>query len=320
MTQQLKNVREQLQEKDEQLKERNGQLREMTQELTNVHDQLQERDEQLRERTEQLTNVQGQLQERDGQLSERMQQLTIVRGQLQEKNEQVSSLEERLRARDQEVIELETSLSTAQQTLNERSLQQTPDWVISRDQIQLTEKCLGSGGWGKVVEGKYCGCTVAIKQIYEVLLKSSSYYRELFEREMNIASRCRHPCLLQFIGATNDEESPLFVTELMETSLRKLVEERPLSRSETSVISLDVARALNYLHLKKPRPIIHRDISSANVLLWRQNDQWRGKVSDYGAANFTKATMTACPGAEIYSAPEAFTEHQNLKVFLLPCL
>ena len=315
MSQQLRNVREQLREKDGQLKERNGQLREMTQELTNVHDQLQERDGQLRERTEQLTNVQGQLQERDGHLRERTEQLTIVRGQLQEKNEEVSSLQERLRARDQEVIELETSLSTAQQTLQERSRQQTPDWVISRDQIQLTEKSLGSGGWGKVVKGKYCGCTVAIKQIYEDLLKSSPYYRELFEREMNIASRCRHPCLLQFIGATNDEESPLFVTELMETSLRKLVEKRPLSRSETSVISLDVARALNYLHLKKPRPIIHRDISSANVLLWQQNDQWRGKVSDYGAANFTKTTMTACPGAVIYSAPEAFTEHQNLKVF-----
>ena len=319
MTQQLKNVREQLRERDGQLKEKNGQLREMTQELTNAHDELQERDGQLRERTEQLTNVQGQLQEKDGQLSERTQQLTIARGQLQEKNEEVSSLEERLRARDQEVIELETSLSTAQQTLNKLIRQQTPDWVISRDQIQLTKKCLGSGGWGKVVEGKYCGCTVAIKQTYEVLLKSSPYYRELFEREMNIASRCRHPCLLQFIGATSDVESPLFVTELMETSLRKLVEQGPLSRSETSVISLDVARALNYLHLKKPRPIIHRDISSANVLLWRQNDQWRGKVSDYGAANFTKAIMTACPGAEIYSAPEAFTEHQNLKVFLLLC-
>ena len=335
-TEQLTNVQKQLQERD-------GQLNERTQQLTTVQGQLQERDGQLNERAQQLTNVQGQLQERVEQLSESMQeltyvtgqlrerdgrlrekdgevrqmnqQLTIVRGQLQEKNEEVSSLGERLRARDQEVIELEASLSTAQQTLQERSRQQTPDWVISRDQIQLTEKCLGSGGWGKVVEGKYCGCTVAIKQTYEVLLKSSPYYRELFEREMNIASRCRHPCLLQFIGATNDEKSPLFVTELMETSLRKLVEGGPLSGSETSVISLDVARALNYLHLKKPRPIIHRDVSSANVLLWRQNDQWRGKVSDYGAANFTKATMTACPGAEIYSAPEAFTQHQNLKVF-----
>ena len=131
---------------------------------------------------------------------------------------------------------------------------------------------------------------------------------------MNIASRCRHPCLLQFIGATNDEESPLFVTELMESSLRKLLEQRSLSRAEVAVISLDVARALNYLHQKKPRPIIHRDISSANVLLWRQADQWRGKVSDYGAANFMQQTMSVCPGAVIYSAPEALTKKQTVKV------
>lgn len=52
----------------------------------------------------------------------------------------------------------------------------------------------------------------------------------------------------------------------METSLRALLK-RPLSATEVSVISLDVARALNYLHQKQPLPIIHRDISSANVLL-----------------------------------------------------
>ncbi|PFX19529.1 putative tyrosine-protein kinase [Stylophora pistillata] len=122
--------------------------------------------------------------------------------------------------------------------------------------IEISEKCLGSGGWGKVLEGKYCGCTVAIKKIYEDLLKSSPHYRELFEREMDIASRCHHPCLLQFIGATNDEESPLFVTEFMETSLRKLVEERPLFRSESSVISLDVAH-LDVAHLD----VAHLDVA-----------------------------------------------------------
>ena len=51
----------------------------------------------------------------------------------------------------------------------------------------------------------------------------------------------------------------------MEKSLRALFEERSLSETEIRVISLDVARALNYLHQKKPSPIIHRDISSANV-------------------------------------------------------
>ena len=303
-TQQLTNVQGQLRERDEQLRER-------TLQLTNVERQLPERDRQLRETTEQLSNIQGQLREREGQLT---QQLTNLQGQLQEKVEENTSLEEQLRAKEREVNELEISLATAQQALRGRPRQQSPDWVVSRDQIQLTEKCLGKGGWGSVIEGKYCGCTVAVKQIYEVLLNLSSHNRELFEREMSIASRCRHPCLLQFIGATNDEGSPLFVTELMESSLRKLLEQRSLSTTEVAVISLDVARALNYLHQKKPSPIIHRDISSANVLLWRQADQWRGKVSDYGAANIMQHTMSVCPGAAVYSAPEAFTKNQTVKV------
>ena len=307
LTQRLESIQEQLRQKD-------GQLREVTQQLTNVQGKLQERDGELRQMTQQLTNVQGQLQERDGELRQMTQQFTNVERQLQKKDEENTSLEEQLRVKEQEVNELEISLSTAQQALRERPRQQSPDWVISRDQIQLTEKCLGKGGWGSVVEGKYCGCNVAVKQIYEVLLNLSPHNRELFEREMSIASKCRHPCLLQFIGATNDEGSPLFVTELMESSLRKLLEERSLSTTEVAVISLDVARALNYLHQRKPRPIIHRDISSANVLLWRQADQWRGKVSDYGTANIMQHTMSVCPGAAVYCAPEACTKNQTVKV------
>ena len=306
-TQQLTNVQEQLQEKD-------GQLREKTEQLASVVWQLQERDGQLREKTQQLESVVWQLQERDGQLRQKRNQLTDVLRQLHEKNEEFTSLERLLRVKLREIDELETSLSAAQRALNERSRPQTPDWVIPRDQIQLTDKCLGKGGWGSVIEGKYCGCAVAVKQIHELIL--SDHNRRLFEREMSIAARCRHPCMLQFIGATNDEGSPLFVTELMESSLRALLEQRPLSSLEVSVISLDVARALNYLHLQKPSPIIHRDISSANVLLWRQADQWRGKVSDYGTANVLQQTMTVGPGAMIYSAPEAHTKHQTVKVCL----
>ena len=300
-------LRQQLDSVQEQLSQKDGQLREATKQLANVQGQLQERDGELRQMTQQFTNVQGQLEE----LS---QQLTNAQRQLQEKDEENTTMEEQLRTTQQEVNELEISLSTAQLALLERPGQQSPDWVISRDQIQLTRKCIGKGGWGCVVEGKYCGCTVAVKQIYEVLLNLSSHNREMFEREMSIASKCRHPCLLQFIGATNDEGSPLFVTELMETSLRKLLEQRSLSTVEVAVISLDVARALNYLHQKKPRPIIHRDISSANVLLWRQADQWRGKVSDYGAANFMQHSLSVCPGAAVYSAPEAVTKNQTVKV------
>ena len=130
----------------------------MTQRFTNVQGQLQVRDGELRQMTQQLTNVHGQL-------GEMTQQLTNAQRQLQEKDEENTTMGEQLREKEQEVNELEISLSTAQQALSERPRQQSPDWVISRDQIRLTEKCIGKGGWGSVVEGKYCSCTVAVKQI-----------------------------------------------------------------------------------------------------------------------------------------------------------
>ena len=322
MEQRLADEHERLQEKDDQLVNSEAQVKKMEEQLTNAQGQLQEKHDQLvnseaqvKKMEEQLTNAQGQLQEKhdqlvnsEAQVREATQQLTNIQEQLQGKDEEIASLRN-------QVTELEMSLSTAQQlALNARQRQESPDWVISRNQIQVTDKCLGRGGWGIVVEGKYCGCAVAVKQIHELIL--SNHNRSLFVREMNIASRCRHPCLLQFIGATNDEGSPLFVTELMETSLRALLK-RPLSATELFVISLDVARALNYLHQRQPSPIIHRDISSANVLLWRQGDQWRAKVSDYGTANFMRHTMTVAPGAPIYSAPEAVTKNQTVKVCLI---
>ena len=320
------NVHRLVRELEEQVTYLQAELREKELRETSLHEQLKKKEQleetlrkQSTEMGQQLTNLRGQVQESKEQMRDVTQQMTIVQGQLQEKDEetanlqnQASALRQQLEEKHQEMNELETTLSTAQDELRELQRQQSPEWVISRDHIQLTGRFLGEGGWARVVEGKYCGCSVAVKQMHKLIL--SPYNRNLFEREMDIASKCRYPCLLQFIGATNDEENPLFVTELMETSLRALLEQRALSEAEMSFISLDVARALNYLHQKQPSPIIHRDISSANVLLWRQGEHWRGKVSDYGTANFMQQTMTVAPGAMIYSAPEALTKNQTVKV------
>ena len=250
----------------------------------------------------------GDLLRQQERLQEELEQVKQTKEEAQQR---VMNLERELRVKEEHVSELEKTLSTAQQALDEYRRKEPCDWVISRDEIDMTDDCLGVGGWGTVVLGRFRGCKVAVKQIHELIL--SPHNRRLFEREMNIASRCRHPCLLQFIGATNDEGSPLFVTELMESSLRALLEQRPLSPTDISIISLDIAQALNYLHKSEP-PIIHRDISSANVLLWQHGNQWRGKVSDYGTANFMQQTMTVGPGAMIYSAPEALTSIQTVKV------
>ena len=79
----------------------------------------------------------------------------------------------------------------------------------------------------------------------------------------------------------------------MPTNVRRELEsEHVFSPNQIKSISLDVTTALNYLHLMHPTPIIHRDISSANVLL------------DPGPNNSWKANKTAAPGNPTYAAPE----------------
>ena len=309
------NLQRQLREVQEREQSSQGQLTESRQREQNLQRQLREVQEREQSSQRQLTESQQREQNLQRELREVQEQEQNSQGQLTEFQQREENSQRQLRNCREQISELQLSLSTAQQTINQLRNQETRDWVIPRDEIQITEKCLGRGGWGSVNEGTYCGCTVAVKQIHDLILSPHNIH--LFEREMNIASKCRHPHLLQFIGATKDEGTPLFVTELMEKSLRTLLEQRQLSETEIAVISLDVALALNYLHQKKPESIIHRDVSSANVLLWRQGDQWRGKVSDYGTANVIQQTMTVGPGAMIYSAPEALTSNQSVKVSCL---
>ena len=144
-----------------------------------------------------------------------------------------------------------------------------------------------------------------LKSLYQAI--RSGYFQQLFIREMNMAAQIRHPNLTQFIGACM-EDGMVILTELLPTSLRKELEKRDyhMSPDQLKSISLDVARALNYLHQMQPDPIIHRDISSANVLLEPQPCQhWRAKVTDYGSANFQQQLRTVGPGALVYAAPEA---------------
>ena len=229
----------------------------------------------------------------------------IYQQRIRDSERTVSESEHRLR-------ELQSAVAAAQEALAEYRRLEPRDWIIRRDEVMLSEKNLGVGAWGNVYEGTFRGCQVAVKQIHDLIL--SPHNRRLFEREMSIASRCRHPHLLQFIGASNDDGSPLFITELLDTDLRNFLRQRSLHHEEVVCIALDIAKGLNYLHLNRPFPIIHRDISSSNVLLWRRDNCWRAKLSDYGAANFMRQQMSSNPGASIYAAPESQTSQQSPKV------
>ena len=311
--------------------------------MTHLQEQLQGKERKEANFLRQLENVQNQVARKNDEcltLQSELQQLqsevSILQRQRAEQSQEVDDMrrqkasvetqlrqmkQQQLREKDQMEVQIQR-LREVEQQLAQRE-ESSYDWIISRNEVQVTDKPLGSGGWGTVYEGRYCGCAVAVKRMHEEI--ASPFRLKTFQREIDMASKCRHPCLLQFIGAIIDEDCPLLVTELMETSLRRLLIKTSLSIKEVSIISLDVARALNYLHQKRPVPMIHRDINSANVLLWRkaeretgiQKAQWRGKVSDYGTAKFVEQVMTRAPGCLAYSAPEARKTTQTAKVSLL---
>jgi len=281
------------------------------QEQFNRQTEFPEQEEHLREEQQRVTELREQLRTNEQEMEQMRRQLADQQGQLRTNEQEMQQIRGRLadqqgqlRTNEQEMQQMRRQLADQQGQLEE--LQR--HWVISRNEIQVTSQLLGQGAWGRVWRGKFRGYDVAVKEMYENIM--SDHNRCLFEREANIASKCHHPCLLLFIGATADDNPPLLVTEIMDCSLRDKLyndHEPPLPTEGVSVISLDVARALNYLH-QKPNPIIHSDISSANVLLWRHGNQWRGKVSDYGTANFVRQSTRNDAGAIIYCAPELVNE------------
>ena len=203
-------------------------------------------------------------------------------------------LKDKMLESQEEVASLQQMLSGFQNT-----------WKLSPKEVSLTRQELGRGGWGVVWVGQL---RVAVKQLHKGIV--SQHNMETFHREIDIMSQLRHPNLVQFIGAVLSD-CPMIVTEVMDTSLREAYENEELTPDPSCrpvILSIlhDVAEGLNYLHCL-PDPIIHRDVSSANVLLQSIGyRRWKGKISDFGSAKLAKRAITEGPGAFVYGAPEAF--------------
>ena len=211
------------------------------------------------------------------------------------------------RRAEERVQHVERSLAETRQSLRqseERHQIYSTHWAVRREEIELTGPELGVGSWATVTVAKFRGAQVAVKRIHNQII--SRHNIQLFQREMNIAARLRHPNLIQFIGATMEGEM-MIIMELMATSLRSQLEtEEYFQPKLVKAISLDVALGLNYLHLIQPDPIVHRDISSANVLLEElPHSKWRAKLTDYGSVNVVRQLRTENPGSPAYAAPEA---------------
>ena len=177
--------------------------------------------------------------------------------------------------------------------------------------VRVTDRELGHGSYATVLELEYMGLKCAGKKIHELRLKqgNTSYTVRRFKEECHLLSQVCHPNIVQFLGVYFQEgvSLPILVMEFLPTNLTSCIEQYGiLSRNISYSILHDVALGLCYLHSQTP-PIIHRDLSSNNVLL---TSNMTAKISDLGVArilNFTPlqvSHMTQTPGTPAYMPPE----------------
>ncbi|KAK0418778.1 hypothetical protein QR680_013769 [Steinernema hermaphroditum] len=174
------------------------------------------------------------------------------------------------------------------------------------------QEAIGSGSFGKVYKGVYKGRTVAIKRYRAVAFGSKSEV-DMFCREVSILCKLQHTNVIAFVGACLDDRSQFaIVTEFVSSgSLFYLLHEQKkvLDQWMRLSIAVDVARGMYYLHEQAPRPVIHRDLNSHNILL---HENGRAVVADFGESRFVTQrdndNMTKQPGNLRWMAPEVFTQ------------
>ena len=130
-----------------------------------------------------------------------------------------------------------------------------------------------------------------------------------FKEECRLLSQVRHPNIVQFLGVYFQQgvQAPILVMEFLPTNLTSCIEQYGILPKEISYSILhDVALGLSYLHTQTP-PIVHRDLSSNNVLL---TPNMTAKISELGVARILNLTplqvnrMTQTPGTPYLMPPE----------------
>ena len=177
--------------------------------------------------------------------------------------------------------------------------------------VCISNKRIGAGSYATIIEVDYLGLKCAGKRIHETLLMlgNTTYPVRRFQEECQLLSQIRHPNVVQFLGVHFEEASkvPIMIMGFLSTNLTSCIEKFGLLPSDISYSILhDVILGLHYLHSHTP-PIIHRDLSSNNVLL---NSYMNAKISDLGVARILDISpqkafqMTAAPGTPAYMPPE----------------
>ncbi|GJV83549.1 kinase RLK-Pelle-LRR-XI-1 family protein [Tanacetum coccineum] len=182
------------------------------------------------------------------------------------------------------------------------------DFISATEDFDL-KYCIGTGGYGSVYEAKLPnGKIFALKKLHQFEAEQPTF-NQSFKNEVQVLTNLRHKNIVKLYGFCLHNKCNFLVYEYMEKgSLFCALNDDELAvkvdwMKRVNIIK-DVAHALAYMHHDCNLPIVHRDISSNNILL---NSEMEGFVADFGAARLLdpdSSNQTVIAGTLGYIAPE----------------
>jgi len=176
--------------------------------------------------------------------------------------------------------------------MEQESSNNDEEWTFREEDVEISNIVLGRGAFGEVKVARWRGIDVAAKFLHDLAddggRAAEDRDEDALRREMLMLSKLRHPNLVLFLGVciasvpspSDEKRISTILTELMPCSLYQVLEDNDNKRMdlpELLDVATDVAAGLDYLHSHMPA-IVHRDISSKNILLGGN----RAKIADLG--------------------------------------
>ncbi|KAM7515747.1 hypothetical protein LguiA_005330 [Lonicera macranthoides] len=167
--------------------------------------------------------------------------------------------------------------------------------------------CIGNGAFGSVYKAILSsGNIVAVKKPHMIF---DMVDQKGFLNEVRALTEIKHRNIVTLYGFCSHARHSFLIYEYLERgSLASILsneeEAKELNWTKRVNIIKDVAHALSYMHHDCALPIVHRDISSKNILL---DFAYKASVSDFGIAKFLmsgSSNWSTLAGTYGYVAPE----------------